>query len=68
MEFNLPNGYTAIRTEELQNIKKLADEFIKFVKTYHIYNRQLNGIFKTAEDIIKPPAPQATKEQPNGNT
>jgi len=54
MELNLPNGYTLVKTEELHNIEKLSKEYQKFRKIYYSYNKLLNRIFKTTEEILNP--------------
>lgn len=40
-----------VSSNELHLIRRLSEQLVKFKRTYIVYNRQLNSIFKIAEEI-----------------
>ena len=53
MEIKLPEGYIAVKSEEYRALQRLSELLLKHRKTYFIFNRQYNSLFKEAETILK---------------
>jgi len=54
MELKTQDGYILVSLEEYNTLKRFIESFLKFKKTYIVYNRQLNSEFKLAEKIVLP--------------
>jgi hypothetical protein len=52
MNLETQDGYKLISVVELHEIKKLARQILANEKSFHIYNRQVNSINKTARNIL----------------